>query len=327
MSEIALSEIARALDAVLDAQMAAQARVAAHLVAAAEAGGDSATSIVARLDAVKENTVLDEVWITNEDGGAYITTVRDQSGELMPFQFNADPAVQPQASQFYPLLQASPDADKVITQEARVREIDQEVYKYVGVSGVDRRRIVQVGNAIAFTERADLSDAYISPVMTAVLAAFGDPELLSFASTDRSRLDGVRVVFDEILGEQMVVQAALLDSFVDRAQTCGWSTEDINGRLQRIVNSSAIEEIHVVTPNGAASYSSLPSAVAQGLPSDRLSAEDQAQLLGGTTLVVDKITGPASSEGVGYRRITMPGVKVSGIVQVSQARTWPDPLN
>lgn len=327
MSKIALSEIARALDAVLDAQMAAQARVAAHLVAAAEAGGDSATGIVARFDAVKENTVLDEVWVTNEDGAVYITTVRDQSGELMPFQFIADPAVQPQASQFYPLLQASPDDDKVITQEARVREIDQEVYKYVGVSGVDRHRIVQVGNAIAFTERADLSDAYTSPVMTAVLAAFDDPELLSLASTDRSQLDGVRAVFDEILGEQIVVQVALLDSFVDRARTCGWSTEDINGRLQRIVDTSAIEEIHIVASDGSVPYSNLPSASVHGLPSDRLSADDLTQLLDGTTPVVDKITEPGSSEGMGYRRITMAGGKKPGVVQVCQSGAWPDPLN
>jgi hypothetical protein len=32
-----------------------------------------------------------------------------------------------------------------VIQEARKREIDNRVFKYVGVSGIDKRRIVQVG--------------------------------------------------------------------------------------------------------------------------------------------------------------------------------------
>ena len=62
--------------------------------------------------------------------------------ELVPFRFEADPAVQPQASKFYVLLESDIDDDDFITQPAQVREIDQEVYKYVGSrrrrSGADR---------------------------------------------------------------------------------------------------------------------------------------------------------------------------------------------
>ena len=58
------------------------------------------------------------------------------------FTFSPDPANQPQASAFWPLIDGS---KKIIIQEARKREIDDKVFKYVGVAGIDRPRIVEVG--------------------------------------------------------------------------------------------------------------------------------------------------------------------------------------
>ena len=110
--------------------------------------------MTATLDAVAASTALDEVWITDEAGSACITTVRDETGAPMPFRFDPDPAVQPQASAFHRLLARPPEVNDVVAQQAQVREIDREVYKYVGVNGVDRRRIVQVGSALAFEEQA-----------------------------------------------------------------------------------------------------------------------------------------------------------------------------
>ena len=159
MGKLSLATIARALDAMLDDQMTAQARIAAHLVAAAEAAGDDSARVIETLDAIVASTVLDEIWITDEQGVAYLTTVRDETGALVPFRFGPDPAVQPQASTFYTLLASSLDSDDAVTQPAQVREIDHEIYKYVGVSGVDRHRIVQVGNAPAFDEQDVLSNA------------------------------------------------------------------------------------------------------------------------------------------------------------------------
>ena len=103
-----------------------------------------------------------------------------------------------------------------MTQSAQVREIDHEIYKYVGVSGVDRNRIVQVGNAPAFDEQDVLSNAYTSPVMTAVMAAFGEPELLR--NTYTSRLVEIDIVLEGILGQQMIVQATLVDYFIADAE-------------------------------------------------------------------------------------------------------------
>ena len=160
MGEISLANVARTLDATLDGQMVAQARIAAHLVAAAEAAGQRPTRIIETLDAVTATTVLDEFWITDEQAFAYLTNVRDGTGALVPFRFDPDPTVQPQASKFYVLLAVPPGGDDIITQPAQVREIDQQVYKYVGVGGVDKRRIVQVGNAIVFGEQEILTNVY-----------------------------------------------------------------------------------------------------------------------------------------------------------------------
>ncbi len=51
-------------------------------------------------------------------------------------------AKQPQASAFWPLIDGRA---KVVVQEARKREIDDRVFRYVGVAGIDKPRIVQVG--------------------------------------------------------------------------------------------------------------------------------------------------------------------------------------
>ena len=60
----------------------------------------------------------------------------------MEFTFQTD---QRQAGVFLRLLDGNRRHEDVVVQENRKREIDNFVYKYVGVSGVDRPRIVEVG--------------------------------------------------------------------------------------------------------------------------------------------------------------------------------------
>ena len=308
MSTISLANVARALDAMLDGQMTAQARIAAHLIAAEEAAGHDPARIIATFDAVAAATVLDEVWITDERGVVYVTNVRDAAGVPMPFEFYPDPAVQPQASAFHPLLASPIDADAVVAQAAQVREIDYEVYKYVGVGGVDRRRIVQVGNALAFEEQAP-SDAYTSPVMTAVLAAFGEPDLLSASHTDR--LAEIRPVFEAILGRQMAVQAALVDAFAAGAEAAGWPAAEIDGRLRRIVRTSPTGEIHVARPGGATVYTSGPGAAGGGAADDGVPGPpaDGAR-------VVEHPIAPRASDGALYKYVTAAGEGSDRVVRV-----------
>jgi phosphoserine phosphatase RsbU/P len=118
-------------------QMIVEATIAAHLVALGEAAGVGSKEINRRLKQIADDTVLDEIWITDERGHAYLRNITE-----VDFTFSPDRERQPQAHAFWPLLTGK---NKVVVQDARQREIDTQVFKYVGVSGVDKPRIVQVG--------------------------------------------------------------------------------------------------------------------------------------------------------------------------------------
>ena len=316
MGKISLADVARAVDAMLDGQMTAQARIAAHLVAAAEAAGQSPERVIETLDAVAAATVIDEFWITDADGVVYLTSVKDDTGGPMPFRFDPDPAVQPQASAFHVLLASSVDSDDVVAQQAQVREIDNEIYKYVGVAGVDRPRIVQVGNALAFEEQALQSGVYTSPVMTAVLAAFSEPDLLSAAFTDQ--FDEIRPVFEGILGQQMIAQATLVDRFVAAAEAAGWPADEIRARLRRIAASTAIGEIDVAALDGDVVYSSRGPVGARGV-SDLPNAGDLGEILHGSARVVNHPTAARAADGALYKYATVVSPAAPRFAQVG----WP----
>ena len=291
MGEISLANVARTLDATLDGPMTAQARIAAHLTEAAEAAGYNPPRINRILDEITQETVLDEFWITDEEGFSYLTNVRDEAGVSVPFRFDPDPAVQPQASKFYLLLDAPLDGDDFITQPAQVREIDQEVYKYVGVGGVDKPRIVQVGNALAFGEQEILTNVYAS-----------------------QRAD-VSAVIEGILGQHMKVQATMLDHFVSAAEAASWTKGDIDLRLRRIVDSTAIGEIRVTDASGVyAIYSSLPlgSTATVDLPH----AKDLGVLVNGSEQVMEHATAPHASDGSAYKYVTVARKNSPRLVQV-----------
>ena len=90
------------------------------------------------LKGVAEKSAVQEFWITDPSGHAYLTNTG------VDFTFSPDAAKQPQASAFWPLISGD---KKIVIQQARKREIDNQVFKYVGVAGVDKPRIVQVGVA------------------------------------------------------------------------------------------------------------------------------------------------------------------------------------
>jgi hypothetical protein len=128
------------LEEIVGQHMVAEALLAAHLVAVAEETGLGNEVIRAILKDVADNSAIDEFWITDPEGHAVLSN-RDVS-----FTFSPDPARQPQASAFWPLLTGE---KKVVIQKAQKREIDDQIYKYVGVAGIDTPRIVQVGIAAA----------------------------------------------------------------------------------------------------------------------------------------------------------------------------------
>ena len=125
------------VEAAIGEQMVVEATMAAHLVALGEAAGVSPKEINRRLKQIADDTVLDEIWITDEKGHAYLKNIAE-----IDFTFSPDREKQPQAHAFWSLLTGK---NKSVVQEARQREVDTQVFKYVGVTGVDRPRIVQVG--------------------------------------------------------------------------------------------------------------------------------------------------------------------------------------
>jgi hypothetical protein len=123
-------------DEVIGRHMAGQAMLAAQFVASAEKVGMTAQQTNAVLTDIAANSAIEEFWITDGAGHAYLTNTG------VDFTFSRDPAKQPQASAFWALIDGS---KKIVIQEARKREIDDKVFKYVGVAGLDKPRIVQVG--------------------------------------------------------------------------------------------------------------------------------------------------------------------------------------
>ena len=120
--------------------MVGEAMLAAQFVAAAERNGMTASSINAALKDITAKSAIEEFWITDSTGHAYLTNAE------VDFTFSRDPAKQPQASAFWPLIDGS---KKIVIQDARKREIDDKVFKYVGVAGIDKPRIVQIGVSAA----------------------------------------------------------------------------------------------------------------------------------------------------------------------------------
>ena len=116
--------------------MVGEALLAAHFVAGAEKAGMTPNEINAILKSITEKSGIQEFWITDSAGHAYLTNTG------VDFTFSPDAKKQPQASAFWPLLTGR---QTIVVQAARRREIDDQIFKYVGVGGVDKPRIVQVG--------------------------------------------------------------------------------------------------------------------------------------------------------------------------------------
>lgn len=136
------AEVPGEVEGAIGDQMVVEATAIAHLVAIAEKAGMPPDAISSHLGEVVNHSVLDEVWVTDAKGHAYLRTNRNTD-----FTFSPDPAVQPQAHVFYPLLTGD---KQVVIQDARVREVDNHIFKYAAVAGIDQPRIVQVGYRAEF---------------------------------------------------------------------------------------------------------------------------------------------------------------------------------
>lgn len=128
-----------AIESAIGEQMAGQAVTVAHLIAIAEKAGYTKEQLTRVLNDITKKSAIKEFWITDSNGYAYLHTLPG-----IEFTFLQDPKKQPQAHVFYDLLLGKKD---VVIQHSTKREVDDKIYKYVGVRGVDKPRIVQVGCA------------------------------------------------------------------------------------------------------------------------------------------------------------------------------------
>ena len=120
--------------------MVGEAMLAPQFVAVAERNGVTPVGINEILKDIAGKSAIEEFWITDSSGHAYLTNTG------IDFTFSSDAKKQPQASAFWPLITGAKD---VVIQNPRKREIDNKIFKFVGVAGVDKPRIVQVGVSAA----------------------------------------------------------------------------------------------------------------------------------------------------------------------------------
>ncbi len=130
---------ARAMDDAVSKHMIAEATLTAHFIAAAIKAGMSKKEINAVLAKVAKESVISEFWISDDKGKIEFTNIPGTS-----FKFPTDPKAKSQAAPFAAILSG---AKKVVVQGFQPRVLDGKSFKYVGVAGVDKTRIVQVGVA------------------------------------------------------------------------------------------------------------------------------------------------------------------------------------
>ena len=132
-------EKARSMDDAVSKHMIAEATLTAHFIAAALKAGMSKTEINAVLAKVAKASAISEFWISDAKGRIEFTNIPGAN-----FKFPTDVNAKSQAAPFAALLSG---AKKVVVQGVQPRELDAAPFRYVGVAGVDKPRIVQVGVA------------------------------------------------------------------------------------------------------------------------------------------------------------------------------------
>lgn len=115
----------------------AEVTLTAHFVDAAVKAGVDRDAINAALRRIVDETVISEIWVSDENGAIAFTNV-----EGINFTLPTDPSADSQAAPFAALLTGD---QAVVMQQPKPREFEGTTFQCVGVAGVDQRRIVRVG--------------------------------------------------------------------------------------------------------------------------------------------------------------------------------------
>lgn len=138
-SGMSVADEAMQKENIVSKHMVAQAMLTAHYIDAALNAGMDTAAINATLASVAEQSVISEFWISDEHGNIQFTNVGGTS-----FKFPTDADADSQAAPFAALLNGT---KTIVVQNTQPREIEGALFKYVGVAGIDKPRIVQIGIA------------------------------------------------------------------------------------------------------------------------------------------------------------------------------------
>jgi methyl-accepting chemotaxis protein len=178
----------------------------------------------------------------------------------VPFAFSPDPNEQPQAYIFYQLLQQK---NGEVIQSAQLRELDSKLYKYVGVSGVDSPRIVQVGVEATYLDEVTRSmnlqtlvDKTVSvkdvnavavkmadqPVVFSARQGFTQTDLLGtdWEESVEEALSGGEVVVDEISNALRVVYPVKTSAGEQATITVFMSTAGVTQQVRQTLITAVI---------------------------------------------------------------------------------------
>lgn len=125
-------------ESILEKEMVGQAAMTSLLF-------DKGTNYKELVELAKKSGI-DEFWITNEKGDTILTNMAPS----VDFNFGSDP--NGQAYEFMKLINGK---ESVVTQKAADRSVDGKFYKFVGVTGWNDARIVQVGRNGSMLQELD----------------------------------------------------------------------------------------------------------------------------------------------------------------------------
>ncbi len=265
------------VEKVIGEHMVVSAASLAEFVAAAEKAAMSPTEINNRLTSIVDRTILDEIWITDEKGLAYLHTNASKD-----FRFRPSAEEQPQAHQFWALLAGSKSA---VIQKIQKREIDNEKFKYVAVNGVDKPRIVEVGfNASYFDGLAE--QIGLQRIVDSLLIG-GDIEAI--------------FIFDT--GSQLIVSPRPRDSArrheISEAEI-GPVSEVVRTGVPRSVNSNSV--LSVIAPINRDDGSLLGAALIR-LPTSRIGEHIRMQFRAALAIsIATSLAGAAMAAWIARRQ-------------------------
>lgn len=133
---------------ILEQEMLAESVMASYILAQGATHQD--------LKTIAKRANIDEIWSTDDKGNTTITSI----APTIDFNFGSDP--NGQAAVYMKLIDGT---ETKITQPAQKRDVDNEVYKFVGVGGWQQPQIVQVarnGQDLVKLEQAIGVTSYIN---------------------------------------------------------------------------------------------------------------------------------------------------------------------